>query len=121
MSLILLHAGGCRALAPLAHRKDCKSIVADLAGDSGKLQQHSILCFDGFDFAGLSHLGVSVAQGGCQLLSDVSQLGFLHTLPGCGIQLKWLLQWCWEECELSCHKKKTGLELLVLHWGVIES
>lgn len=110
MSLILLHEGGCRALAPLTHRKDCKSIVADLAGDSGKLQQHSTMCFQVFAFGGFSHLGVCVAQGGCELLWDSSQ-----TCPsqdsstpcqavasGCGIQLKWLLQWCWEECELSC-------------------
>lgn len=60
MSLILLHAGGCRALAPLTHRKDCKSMIADLAGDSGKLQQHYTMCFQVFDLGGFSHLGVCV-------------------------------------------------------------
>lgn len=106
MSAAFIHVPNslaCRwlyALAPLANRKACENIVADLA--SGKLQQHSIVCFGVFDFGGFSHPGVCMTQGGRERLSDVSQLGFLHTLPGCRIQLKWILQWCWEECELSC-------------------
>lgn len=120
MSLILLHAGGCRALAPLAHRKVCNNIVADLVtvascSSTGScalewLLSHWGVCGPGRMWAPLRRVPAGIPPHPARL----QHLAAGYSFSGyCSAS--------WEKNGTWAVFKKTGLELLALHFSVPES